>query len=85
MEIQEDGTRVYAQFAVFSSDLQDSDSDRFLIIFYQTNKLISNKDDVSYKIRKMSNFNVNLYADELSFGNQLKLKNQKLTIDLIYL
>jgi hypothetical protein len=77
MEIQEDGTRVYAQFAIFSSNLQINDTNRFIMIFYSIGLLghvPTNKDEIRYEIRKMSNFSVNLFSDELDFG--MKPKNQ---------
>mgnify|MGYP006091461795 CR=1 FL=1 len=63
-----------------------NDTNRFIIIFYSIGLLSlvpTNKDEIRYKIRKMSNFNANLYADELDFG--IKQKNRELTIDLVYL
>ena len=47
------------------------------MIFFQ-----AGDDEMSYQIRKMSNFNVVLYTDELDFGDDKE--NMQLTIDLVY-
>jgi hypothetical protein len=63
---------------VFSSDQQDNDSNKFLIFFFDTKDY-----EISYTIRKMSNFNANLYSDFIDFGKSRG--NRTLTIDLVYL